>query len=193
MGVKQVIVMRNDLNMRKGKMIAQGAHAAMKVFFDRGDLGYYWRSGASGSLFEGEDDPGNPGAFAMLITLTRAMWAWANGSFTKVVVRADSEEQLLDLYRQAREAHLPVALAWLGTEDSAGKILADAGVTTTAVDLVADFKAAVRDTLAAGGVDIDAAEPSADWDDSRGRGSGCPDQDSIERARGDRNRALLVE
>jgi len=97
MGVKQVIVMRNDLNMRKGKMIAQGAHAAMKVFFDRGDLGYYWRSGASGSLFEGEDDPGNPGAFAMLITLTRAMWAWANGSFTKVVVRADSEEQLLDL------------------------------------------------------------------------------------------------
>lgn len=32
--VKQVIVIRKDLNMRKGKMIAQGAHASMKVFFD---------------------------------------------------------------------------------------------------------------------------------------------------------------
>src|SRR5271157_6246907 len=29
--VKQVIVMRKDLNMRKGKMIAQGAHASMKA------------------------------------------------------------------------------------------------------------------------------------------------------------------
>ena len=33
--IKQVIVMRTDLHMRKGKMIAQGAHASMKVFFDQ--------------------------------------------------------------------------------------------------------------------------------------------------------------
>jgi PTH2 family peptidyl-tRNA hydrolase len=31
---KQVIVMRKDLNMRKGKMIAQGAHAVLKVFLN---------------------------------------------------------------------------------------------------------------------------------------------------------------
>ena len=29
MPIKQVIVIRKDLNMRKGKMVAQGAHAAM--------------------------------------------------------------------------------------------------------------------------------------------------------------------
>lgn len=29
--MKQIIVMRKDLNMRKGKMIAQGAHASMKA------------------------------------------------------------------------------------------------------------------------------------------------------------------
>jgi peptidyl-tRNA hydrolase len=28
---KQVIVLRKDLNMRKGKMVAQGAHASMLV------------------------------------------------------------------------------------------------------------------------------------------------------------------
>jgi PTH2 family peptidyl-tRNA hydrolase len=31
---KQVIVMRTDLGMRKGKMIAQGAHASLKVMLD---------------------------------------------------------------------------------------------------------------------------------------------------------------
>lgn len=29
--LKQIIVMRKDLNMRKGKMIAQGAHASVKA------------------------------------------------------------------------------------------------------------------------------------------------------------------
>ncbi len=28
---KQVIVLRKDLNMRKGKMVAQGAHASMRA------------------------------------------------------------------------------------------------------------------------------------------------------------------
>ena len=35
---KQVIVMRKDLGMRKGKMIAQGAHASMKVLVDLAQL-----------------------------------------------------------------------------------------------------------------------------------------------------------
>lgn len=32
--MKQVILMRDDLNMRKGKMIAQGAHASTKVIVE---------------------------------------------------------------------------------------------------------------------------------------------------------------
>lgn len=31
MSIKQVIVMRTDLNMRKGKMVVQGAHATLMV------------------------------------------------------------------------------------------------------------------------------------------------------------------
>ena len=33
--IKQVIIIRKDLNMRKGKMIAQGSHSSMKVLFDK--------------------------------------------------------------------------------------------------------------------------------------------------------------
>jgi peptidyl-tRNA hydrolase len=32
---KQTIVLRRDLNMRKGKMIAQGAHASMRAIHAR--------------------------------------------------------------------------------------------------------------------------------------------------------------
>ena len=38
MSIKQVIVVRKDLNMRKGKMCAQVAHASLKIFLDR--IGY---------------------------------------------------------------------------------------------------------------------------------------------------------
>lgn len=34
MAHKQMIIMRKDLNMRKGKMIAQGAHASLKVVLE---------------------------------------------------------------------------------------------------------------------------------------------------------------
>ncbi len=33
--IKQVLVIRKDLNMSPGKLAAQVAHASMKVFFDR--------------------------------------------------------------------------------------------------------------------------------------------------------------
>ena len=83
--VKQVIVMRNDLNMRKGKMIAQGAHASIS-FMTR-------RIQASGK-----------------IKLSPPEQDWVDGSFAKVCVRADSEAELLDIFNKAKlaglEAHL---------------------------------------------------------------------------------------
>jgi PTH2 family peptidyl-tRNA hydrolase len=89
---KQVIVMRKDLGMRKGKMIAQGAHASLKVFLDRGIL-------ASGS-----------GAEAYTFSLTPAMQAWLGGRFTKVCVSVDSEAELDDVAAAARAAGVPVAV-----------------------------------------------------------------------------------
>jgi PTH2 family peptidyl-tRNA hydrolase len=85
---KQVIVMRKDLGMRKGKMIAQGAHASLKVLLDRGAL--------DGDTF----------AF----TMTEPMAAWLGGRFTKVCVSVDSEAALEAIVDQARAAGVPCAL-----------------------------------------------------------------------------------
>lgn len=72
--MKQIIVMRTDLNMRKGKMIAQGAHASMKA--------------------------------TLANIYSPYVISWLNGLFTKVVVRVDSEAELLDVYERALEAGL---------------------------------------------------------------------------------------
>ena len=90
--VKQVIVMRKDLNMRKGKMIAQGAHASMKV------------------LLDARTAPTAPGDTALTITLTPAMAQWLGGRFTKVCVSVDSEAALDEVCRRAAEAGVPHAV-----------------------------------------------------------------------------------
>jgi PTH2 family peptidyl-tRNA hydrolase len=87
---KQVIVMRKDLGMRKGKMIAQGAHASLKVLLDAGGL-----------------DPRGTG---FTIPLDPALAAWLGGRFTKVCVSVDSEAALDAIVARAREAGLPCAL-----------------------------------------------------------------------------------
>ena len=89
MNVKQVIVMRNDLNMRKGKMIAQGAHAAC-AFMQR-------------KLLLAADGVCAYSANEMEL-------AWQRGLFTKVCVRADSEAELLRVYEEAKAAGLTVEL-----------------------------------------------------------------------------------
>ena len=94
MPVKQVIVVRKDLNMRKGKLAAQVAHASMKVFFDR--LSYI-----------GKNDRGLE-EYSM--TVSNEMKEWIEGSFTKIVVYVNSEEELDDLATFASFHGLPWAL-----------------------------------------------------------------------------------
>lgn len=76
--LQQVIVMRKDLNMRKGKMVAQGAHASMEA------------------VFEHQDHP--------------IVQKWLEGDFTKICVSVDSEEELLQVYQNAQDTGLIVAL-----------------------------------------------------------------------------------
>ena len=55
--LKQMIVMRKDLNMRKGKMVAQGAHASMKALLENWDHPYIkqWLSGPFAKIAVGVD------------------------------------------------------------------------------------------------------------------------------------------
>jgi PTH2 family peptidyl-tRNA hydrolase len=86
--IKQVIVMRHDLKMRRGKQIAQGAHAAMSFLCRR------LQNGGSVSLDDFPED----------------QELWLRGAFAKVCVRVNSEEALMDIYARAVDAGLEVHL-----------------------------------------------------------------------------------
>lgn len=71
--------MRTDLNMRKGKMVAQGAHAAISCF-----------------LIYGNE------------TTEPNLEKWTSQGMRKICVRCDSEQQLLDIANRAVAAGLIV-------------------------------------------------------------------------------------
>jgi peptidyl-tRNA hydrolase, PTH2 family len=85
---KQVIVVRKDLGMRKGKMIAQGAHASLKVLLDAGAL--------AGDTFT--------------LATWPALGAWLGGRFTKICVSVESEAALDAVVERAHAANVPCAL-----------------------------------------------------------------------------------
>lgn len=89
--VKQVIVMRKDLNMRRGKQIAQACHASMKVLLDRQITTV---NGGCERVYE----------------ITQDMSEWLDGSFTKICVYANSEEELDILYAKTQELNIPCAM-----------------------------------------------------------------------------------
>jgi PTH2 family peptidyl-tRNA hydrolase len=90
---KQVIVLRKDLKMRKGKMVSQGAHSSGKVFFDRGKIETF----GDGNKY-------------LVIPLTDDMVTWVDNIFTKVCCGVDSEDELLELYAKAKLLGLPCSL-----------------------------------------------------------------------------------
>ncbi len=90
--IKQVLVVRNDLGMRKGKIGSQCAHASMKVFFDRGNI---------------QED--YLGFSNLQIEINEDMSKWIAGAFTKVVLKVESSEEFFDIYNKAVDAELPCA------------------------------------------------------------------------------------
>lgn len=95
---KQILVIRKDLNMRKGKIASQAAHASMKVLLDRMLLLPFSGNGPTSRVRRMEYDANSALAF------------WIDGIFTKICVSVNSEKELLDLQVKAEAAGLPHAL-----------------------------------------------------------------------------------
>lgn len=89
---KQVLVIRKDLKMRRGKENAQVSHASM-AFLTRRLFGSFraWLA-------------------RKLLKITKAEEEWLLHSFAKVGCCVESEEELLDIEKRAKEAGVEVHL-----------------------------------------------------------------------------------
>ena len=72
--IKQTIIMRKDLHLSKGQMVAQGSHASIAFLTDL--------------IKEYNGEP---------LSLTEAQKEWVYGTFYKVCLSVDSETELLDI------------------------------------------------------------------------------------------------
>jgi PTH2 family peptidyl-tRNA hydrolase len=98
--VKQVIIIRSDLGMSPGKIAAQVSHASLGSVLNsmkkseiedyiNGEKNYYYEL----QFKKGE------------------IWDyWLNGVFTKITLKVESEEELLDLYNQVKDTNIPHSL-----------------------------------------------------------------------------------
>jgi PTH2 family peptidyl-tRNA hydrolase len=90
---KQVIVIRRDLAMRRGKEIAQGSHASMSFLTRRMPA-----------------EKRNPTDNSHVVVLRAVEAEWMDGSFAKVCLQVPGEAELLDVYERAMAAGLEVHL-----------------------------------------------------------------------------------
>lgn len=94
--IKQVIILRKDLGMRRGKSTSQGAHASLSCILQllkrtpvaNGEMTEY-------KMFLEADDP---------------VHLWLSNKFTKIVVSVNSEEALLNIYKEAKDRGLLCSL-----------------------------------------------------------------------------------
>ena len=83
--LKQVIVIRRDLNMRRGKEIAQGSHASMEFI----------RSGI--------DKQTN------MVSLSSIHIEWLFSGMRKIVVKVNSENEINTIVNSCKELGIPVS------------------------------------------------------------------------------------
>ncbi len=100
LNIKQVIVVRKDLSMRKGKISAQAAHASVGVLmsrfndFRKESKGFFESRKESNYTYE-------------LTDISPEMHWWNMNGTKKICVYVNSEEELVTLEKEAEELNLP--------------------------------------------------------------------------------------
>ena len=89
---KQILIIRKDLNMRKGKIAAQASHASMKVLLDMMEK----EPNECSQNSEGNE------LWKLHLNSNTALHNWIVGRFTKVCVSVDSLEELNEVYEKAK-------------------------------------------------------------------------------------------
>lgn len=98
--IKQIIVIRSDLKnkhgqkIHTGKIIAQACHGSMKFLVDKL------------KTYEGT----NTNIFLLKNIFTEPELEWINGIFTKICLKVNSEQELLDIHQKSLEAGLQSCL-----------------------------------------------------------------------------------
>jgi len=85
--------LRKDLNMRKGKMVAMGAHASFAAVMGPKHnhfFGLVWR--------------------ALRMIAKPEIRGWLSSRFAKIVVSVDTEDELFEIHRHAKAAGLVCSL-----------------------------------------------------------------------------------
>ena len=86
--IKQVILIRKDLKMRRGKEIAQGSHASMAFLVEQLQ-----------NSRENQSD-------GFTVKLSEDEKLWVSRGMAKVCLRVNSEEELLAYHEKARQSGL---------------------------------------------------------------------------------------
>lgn len=103
---KMAIIVRKDLKMHKGKLMAQASHAVLGCILSQG------------KYEQNKDSIENDFVeFKLDLKSNLALKDWLENAFTKVTLAVNSDEELLSFERKAKEAGLPC------------KLIADCGYT----------------------------------------------------------------
>ena len=89
--IRQVIIIRKDLGMRPGKLSAQCCHASL------------------GALLSASERTIDRNSIDLHISNKDAV-EWLLGRFTKVILKVDSEEELISVYNKADKLGIPCSL-----------------------------------------------------------------------------------
>jgi PTH2 family peptidyl-tRNA hydrolase len=116
--VKQVIVIRKDLKMRRGKECAQSCHSSLAFLLHR------------------LKETGKKNQFA--IGLSPAEQEWITTGTTKITLQVENEAELMAIYQKATGAGLECNLV-----KDAGKTEFNGVITTTCLAIGPDYEALI--------------------------------------------------